>query len=92
MRVHAYQMGPVKDRNRARTGRHGSLRVEGRTLLFVGNDGKQVSLTLDRGDDMLALAKELARAAVEISIQGDYIVSDESDADLYEKLKDARGA
>ncbi len=60
--MHAIQIGPVLDRNRARTCRHGSLRVEGRTLLFVGFDGKQVSLTLDRGDDMLALAEKLTRA------------------------------
>ena len=60
--THAYQMGPVKDRTRARKGRHGTLRVEGRTLLFVGNDGKQVSLTLDRGDDMIAFAAELVKA------------------------------
>ncbi len=60
--MHAIQIGPVLDLNRARTCRHGSLRVEGRTLLFVGNDGKQISLSLDRGDDMLALASALTRA------------------------------
>lgn len=60
--MHAIQIGPVLDRNRARTCRHGSLRVEGRTLLFVGNDGKQVSITLDRGDDMIALAAALEGA------------------------------
>lgn len=63
MKVHAYQMGPVRDRNRARKGRHGSLRVEGRTLLFVGNDGKQVSLTLDCGEDMAALAVAIVKAS-----------------------------
>ena len=62
MTVHAYQMGPAKDLSRARTGRHGSLRVEGRTLLFVGHDLKQISISLDRGDDMIALAEELKRA------------------------------
>ena len=46
---------------------HGRLRVEGRTLLFVGNDGKQVSLTLDRGDDMIALAASLEKAEKETS-------------------------
>lgn len=62
MKIHAIQTGPVRDRSRARTCRHGSLRVEGRTLLFVGNDGKQVSISLDRGDDMIELAAALKKA------------------------------
>ena len=58
--MHAYQMGPCADLNRARTGRHGRLRVEadGRRLRFVGNDGKQVSLSVDDPVELCAMILE----------------------------------
>jgi hypothetical protein len=62
--MNAWQLGPARDLNRVRIGRPGSLRVERKTLLFVGGDGQQVSITLDSSADMLALANELHRASM----------------------------
>lgn len=60
--MHAYAMGPAKDLTRIRGGgKHGSLRVEkgGQRLLFVGNDKKQISLTLYGPADVFDLAAAL---------------------------------
>ncbi len=64
VKLRAHLLGPARDLYRCGAGKHGSLRVEDRTLLFVGDDGRQVSLTLDRGGDILTLANELRRAWV----------------------------
>jgi len=59
--IRAFQMGPVKDLNRARVGRHGIVCVRGKTLFFMSRDGKQVSLTLDGSEDMLLLVAQLSK-------------------------------
>lgn len=57
--MHVIMSGPCKDLSRVRTVRHGSLTVEGQSLVFRANDGKQVQIALDSRDDVARLAAEL---------------------------------
>lgn len=57
--IHAILVGPVKDPNRATTGKHGALHVEGTSLRLTLNDGRHVRLTLDGPTDLVELASML---------------------------------
>ena len=56
--MHAYHMGPAKDLHRVK-GSNGELRVEGKTLVFVADDSRQVNLCLKDWADAAELAAEL---------------------------------